>query len=241
MRWSAEVSEEHADEGFGPGTDLVFSMLAVLIVMLAALRITALLISGDTDLSYIQHEKTAFIFELRKACAEPEHATSVKAGGTTHIVTSDCDLQVVDNPQFQTLIFNESVLFDFDRAELHDQGAFVLKHVRDALSARQRDIFEIQILGNADSIGDPDRNFHLGYERAYAVFNLLTEENGSSRIDPLGTLVSLTTYGFYNPVARRGRPEFSLARLNAANADKAQQALNRRIELNIFYRKSEGH
>lgn len=236
MKKSAEIWDEFSDEGFGPGTDLVFSILAVLIVMLAVVRIPALLIAGETDLSYINREKTAFLDELYSACgASP---APVIPDGEIRITTGACDLRIQDTPETQTIIFNESVLFDFREAVLKPGGVEVLRLLRGAMSRRQGDMVEVQILGHTDNVGGEEQNLQLGYQRSLAVFNLLTNQD-DTRIDPLNVLVSLTTYGFYRPISRAGAT-YSEEQLQTANGDDQSRASNRRIELRITYRKAEG-
>ncbi|MEW5683952.1 MAG: OmpA family protein [Pseudomonadota bacterium] len=215
----------------------MFSVLAVLIVMLAALRTTALLLSGDTNLAFLHERKVALAAQIRAVCGAPASAEPFVVAGATEIKTARCDLRILDNPQFQTFVFNEGILFRPNEDRLNAKGVQVLSLVRRALGRQGSDIVEIQILGHTDTQGGEVRNFELGSARALAVFNLLTRP-GSDRIDPLSTLMSVTTYGYFDPVQRRNQPEFSSRALHEANATAAARTLNRRIELNVFFRKA---
>jgi hypothetical protein len=52
--------------------------------------------------------------------------------------------------------------------------------------------------------------------------------------------MSATSYGEYVPVVREPGKEFDLASLEAANDTPDRKAVNRRIELLLFYGRPEG-
>jgi OOP family OmpA-OmpF porin len=102
----------------------------------------------------------------------------------------------------------EKVLFDFDSAELHEEGMQLLDEIVEIAALCPS--VGVQVAGHTDSVGDKDYNIALGEKRAEAVVAYLVSKGIDE--DRL-TAVSL---GFSQPIAD--------------NATEEGRAKNRRIE-----------
>jgi outer membrane protein OmpA-like peptidoglycan-associated protein len=136
----------------------------------------------------------------------------------------------------QVLTFSDRILFPKNIADLNPQGMKVLSVVGRAIKNRHKAVKELQIQGHADP--DPTSRFSSNLElaalRAMSVFSFLQDSLG---IDPTHYLMSATSFGEYKPVGRTGdEPGYDAGVLRKANADSVQKAMNRRIEILLFYR-----
>ena len=102
----------------------------------------------------------------------------------------------------------ETVLFDFDRAGLHDAGRALLDEVVE-IAALCPDV-AVEVTGHTDAVGDKDYNVTLSEERAKAVVAYLVSKGvESERLSAVGL-------GFSQPIAD--------------NSTEEGRAQNRRIE-----------
>ncbi len=105
----------------------------------------------------------------------------------------------------------ERVLFDFDSAELHEEGKQLLDEIIE-IGASCPDV-DVVVAGHTDSVGDRDYNIELSQERAKAVVDYLVGKG----VEP-GRLTAVG-YGYSQPVAD-----------NSTDEGRAQ---NRRIEFRV--------
>lgn len=251
--WQDPVSDPN-DEGFGPATDLMVSLVAVLIVLMALLHIQAIEgikdretgptleqevvaeITKDIDAPYLLEAKETFSQALNRIC------------GLNGPLTFKTDIRCVaqGNDQFsaqdfvtkQVYSFGGGVLFTSADHELNDSGKEVLDWFRNVLAESAHHIEEIQILGHTDTvpIAGNDDNMNLGWRRARAVFDHLVQ---LPELDPRRMLISATSYGEFRPVDRDPKGSFSSQSLKIANVFSSQKDRNRRIEIAVIFRTVE--
>ena len=220
-------------EMFGPGTDLIVSLVAVLMIMFAVQDIVNFKqvrqnqvkimneiasIYNTTPLSMPEKEDTYFIF------TDPQQKNRIA-------IQNDATLQRIS--------FGSDILFDSGRAELKDKGKEILKKFSSVFENGKKLglIKEIQIQGHADS--DPlydykGGNLGLAADRAIAVF----EQFKSLNIDPEKYVMSITSFGEHMPVERQFEDiGYSSNMLQKHNSTEMQKSLNRRIEIVLNYRK----
>lgn len=243
MRSFAGLNE--ADPGFfGPGTDLVLSLVAVLVLVVFALNTDLLKLRSQRD------EQGLDIEAVREAQREVIDAIAqtfdaeVKspAPGTYEIQlgsSSGPDVVIKNEATLQRIRFGSHVLFDTDEYKLQPRGERILEGFARALSPHLNQIQEIHLEGHADTRKTTryESNLVLASWRAMEVFQFLQRRG----IDPTRHLMSATSFGEYDPVDRIGRASYNGTLLAAANDTKQERTLNRRIEVILVYtlRKSE--
>jgi OOP family OmpA-OmpF porin len=105
----------------------------------------------------------------------------------------------------------ERVLFDFDSAELHEEGKQLLDEIIE-IGENCPDV-DVVVAGHTDSVGDREYNIELSQQRAEAVVNYLVSKGvDGGRLTAIG-------YGYSQPVAD-----------NSTDEGRAQ---NRRIEFRV--------
>ena len=105
----------------------------------------------------------------------------------------------------------ERVLFDFDRAELHDEGRRLLDEIMN-IGESCPDI-KVWVTGHTDSVGDREYNIRLSQQRADVVVEYLVGKGmDRARLTAIG-------FGYSQPVAD--------------NATEEGRAKNRRIEFRV--------
>lgn len=101
-----------------------------------------------------------------------------------------------------------TVLFDFDSAEIHDEGKQLLDEIVEI--AKLCPHVGVEVSGHTDSVGDKDYNIKLGERRAEAVVAYLVSQGmDEDRLNAIGL-------GFSQPIAD--------------NSTEEGRAMNRRIE-----------
>ena len=105
----------------------------------------------------------------------------------------------------------ETVLFDFDSAEMHDEGRLLLDEIFE-IGERCPDV-GVQVTGHTDSVGDRQYNINLSQLRAEVVTDYLVRKG----VDP--DRLAAIGYGYSQPVAD--------------NSTEEGRARNRRIEFRI--------
>lgn len=91
---------------------------------------------------------------------------------------------------------NLSITFDFDKADVSDEGLEQIKELARALESPELAASRLMIEGHTDSKGEDDYNMNLSKRRAQAVVAVLTHryDISSARLDAVG-------YGEMRPVA----------------------------------------
>ncbi len=82
------------------------------------------------------------------------------------------------------IVFDDSILFDFDKFDLRPEGKEVIKKVVDVVD--KVNIKSIGVYGHTDSIGSDEYNQKLSENRANAVKNYAMELNVKSKINAKG-------------------------------------------------------
>jgi len=224
---------QNSTDMFGPGTDLIVSLVAVLMIMFALQDIVNFklvkqnqvkvmkeigAIYNSTPVPALEKEDTYFIFtDLQKE--------------NKIVIQNDATLQRIS--------FGSDILFDSGKAELKGKGKEILGKFSSVFNNRKklRLIKEIQIQGHADT--DPIYNYKggnlgLAADRAIAVFDHFQ----SLKIDPNAYVMSITSFGEHMPVEREYEDiEYNEIKLQKHNAAEKQKNLNRRIEIVLIYRK----
>ncbi|HHV58761.1 MAG TPA: OmpA family protein [Clostridiaceae bacterium] len=127
------------------------------------------------------------------------------------------------------IIINESLFFDFAKAEIKPVGFPLLLQLSLAFEELLDDnevknyIDAIVIEGHTDSIGDPESNRKLSAERAYNVVNKLMEFNPSLE-NKYGEYFAASGYSEFRPIA--------------SNDTESGRQQNRRIEISVVIKDS---
>jgi peptidoglycan-associated lipoprotein len=105
---------------------------------------------------------------------------------------------------YEVTLSDDAVKFGFDKADISPKAKEVLDNLVDQLKAENKNVY-IEIQGYTDSVGNPQYNMKLGFERAEAVRRYLSQEG-----IPLHRLNTIS-YGEANPVTdnktREGRSQ----------------------------------
>ena len=130
-------------------------------------------------------------------------------------VTYDLDLPVLSEEALtcqreanRRVEKGETVLFDFDSSEIHEEGQMLLDEIVE-IAALCPDV-PVEVSGHTDAIGDKDYNIDLSERRADAVVAYLVSKGmEENRLTAVGL-------GFSQPIAD--------------NSTEEGRAMNRRIE-----------
>lgn len=143
------------------------------------------------------------------------------------------DILIENGIPSQRMRFGSHILFEEDSVKLKPASKVLLTRLAQALGEQLDSIREIQIQGHADEQKTRQfrSNLDLAAHRAIKVFRFL-ETRG---LDPNRQLMSATTYGEYNPVARRQEKTFDSMKLKKHNESEEERRLNRRIEVIVEY------
>ena len=112
------------------------------------------------------------------------------------------------------MVFEGSVLFDFDKSELKPEGKEKLKAYREKVRAEMSSAATVAITGYTDSVGTDAYNQKLSVKRAESVRAYLISQG----VDP--TKLKTAGLGESNPIAD--------------NATAAGRAKNRRVEIEVI-------
>lgn len=102
---------------------------------------------------------------------------------------------------YETVLSNDQVRFDFEKAELNEGAQAALDEFAGPLKSQDQSIY-IEIQGHTDSSGEESYNLTLGEERAEAVRRYLNSKHGI----PLHRM-AVISYGESAPVADNGTRE----------------------------------
>lgn len=86
------------------------------------------------------------------------------------------EIEVRGNGDYSVYTVDETILFDFDKANIRDSGEDKLKEVITSVKKRHPD-GEIAVRGYTDATGSADYNKELAEERAEAVASFLKEDS----------------------------------------------------------------
>jgi outer membrane protein OmpA-like peptidoglycan-associated protein len=117
-------------------------------------------------------------------------------------------------PEVKVMVFKETVLFDFDTADLTPQGKEEVRAYREGARAELSRADKIRVTGHTDNVGSENYNKELSLRRATAVCNYLI----SMAVNPYKLEV-------------RGEGETKPVADNSTNGGRAK---NRRVEVEVI-------
>lgn len=240
------VSEDTG--GFGPITDLIISVVAVLIIMLAlfAERTKAMeteyqqlkdhSLKAANELLKIERSQKEIIRQL--ASKYNTQAREIQSN-VFEIQTpggKGAEIIVENDLSRQRITFGNQILFDVNSDFIKPAGSDVLRRVGEVIKHKIELIEEIQVQGHADNIQPATfkSNLDLAAARSIAVFRNLQYSAG---IDPASSLMSIASFGEFMPVQRKAGSSFSKSELNASNLNEYLRSRNRRIEIVLNFKK----
>lgn len=258
------MNQDESLIGFNFWPSFADTMLAFVIIFIMLFILALIGIAEETDEevpSWI-HEAQENVKEEIETNFEGEVAEVCDEKGASYHVIQEGGVErlgIFRSLQLQRITFRGSVLFPVDEYELSDEGRSALRTVGRALKNQIDAIDQIQIEGHTDNVPTAtyeEGNLELGARRAISVFRFLQEDE-ELNIDPTGQLMSVTSYGEYNPVERgrgnecdveqdrravqeqapTGQVEegYSIDSLQVHNETEEARAQNRRIELLLLY------
>jgi outer membrane protein OmpA-like peptidoglycan-associated protein len=224
------------DETVNPFTDLMPALVATLLLMLVVSRLFFVeVMGGNVDLRRVCAAKQQIVQALAASMLEKIDLSNERACRDIEIVLrgQGKSIRITNEPTSQRFSFEGDTIFEPNKAVLLVGGEAVLQNFRSSITSLQRAFEEVQILGHTDIDGDSRTNLTLGAQRALTVYDQMIGPQG---LDPVATLVSVSSFGFYDPVSRQPDSAFSLVALKAANASPLLKQRNRRIEILIKYK-----
>ncbi len=227
---SIDNNDEILDFNFWPTfADLMLALLLILIFFYAAVVSTEAIYARN-----VRALQMGLIIDIVKY-TKTESMTETASGA--YVLGKD--IVVLNEPTVQKISFTDNILFDVRDHHIHDRGKVTLRIVSEIIKIHLDSIREIQIQAHADiSPMLNDSNLNLGSRRANEVYEFLKNQGG---IDPATHLMSATSFGEFKPVNRLEEDSgYNRERLQKDNETSKQRALNRRIELLLFYKLSEG-
>ena len=114
---------------------------------------------------------------------------------------------------FVVTLTDDSVKFDFDKAQIKPDNKEVLDNLISTLKSEDKNVY-IEIQGHTDAVGPEEYNYKLGMERAESVRRYLSEAG-----IPLHR-ISVISYGEERPVAD--------------NHNKTRRSQNRRVVIQVL-------
>ena len=227
------MNDDLLDFNFWPSfADLMLSLVLVLVLIL--FLIAAVLAVG-VDIEPIRQKQGQLVTALARAYnVEPD--TVGRAIIVSLYGKQTRDILIYNDLDKQLLKFSDHVLFPADVALLSEKGRVLLFIVGNTIKNQLSSLKEIQIQGHADT----DRssrfpsNLELAAARAIEVFKFFQD---SIAIDPASCLMSATSFGEFKPSERIAEDStFDRSRLVESNMSDLLKAMNRRIEILLFYR-----
>lgn len=224
-------------ETFGPGTDLVVSLAAVLILMLAIN--TNAYKKKMLDLERVQENQKQLITGIAERYGTTPQSLNTELTRYRIMTSNDTTdyILVVNDVTLQRISFGGHILFKPNNHRLSEKGKKALTTVSNILKERLDPIKEILIQGHADILAPADSmyedNLELAAQRAMTVFKFFK----ISGIDPVRHIMSASSFGEYKPVQREYSDiNFNSEGLKKYNEKPEQRTLNRRIEIVLIYR-----
>ena len=141
---------------------------------------------------------------------------------TEATATKECDPQLFPDPEptaaaapvYQAVTLSASALFDFDSAQVKEEGLADLRALGDSIRAKGATVVDIDIIGHTDNVGPEDYNQQLSERRASAIRDYLVNQRN---VD--ASIIDVSGMGEASPVAD--------------NATAAGRAQNRRVEVRV--------
>jgi outer membrane protein OmpA-like peptidoglycan-associated protein len=164
---------------------------------------------GDADSESTSDEDAPPTSSLERT---GQHARSEVEIRVAEILT---DLEASAAPEGAVVEIEDTVLFDFDSADLRSQASDVLDELVELLDLL--DDAPAEVRGHTDDVGSDDYNLRLSRDRAQAVADYFTDNGISS------ARLSIEGLGASEPVADNANPDGS------DNPDG--RARNRRVEV----------
>jgi|CXWL01.1.fsa_nt_gi flagellar motor protein MotB len=214
------------DDPFGPGTDLVLSLAAVLLLLFG--------VFANRGIDMLEAKQNQM--RLISALAKNLNTRADETGPDQYRIAPDVEIDAItieNSGTLQRIRFGGSLLFDTNSVELKEGGHWALEAFYQALEPLLGEIEEIKIEGHAD-IRPPKNmsNLELAALRAIAVHQLLCRRG----VDPTGNLMSASSFGEFRPIQRKVGEPYDRAQLRRNNSTDQEMELNRRIEINLTYR-----
>lgn len=221
-----ESTEDALGFNFWPAfADLMLSIVLILVFFYVAIVAT-----GVVNMRNLRDNQLRLINDISEMTGKEK-----REGEAPDIYMVGKDIIIKNEPTIQKISFTDNVLFDTNRHVLKEQGKAMLRVVGTIIMKNLSSIREIQIQAHADIIPIAnDSNLRLGSRRANEVYEFLVNQVG---IDPACHLMSATSFGEFKPVNRSDEDsDYSVERLRKDNLTGWQRAMNRRIEVLLFYR-----
>ena len=165
-----------------------------------------------------QEQETMYLKDDDQVDRQTRNQTNWDDAGITAPIVSyeeitSKEIEVRSADSFSVYAVDETVLFDFDKAEIRDGGEEKLEEIVNSLEKRHPD-GEVAVKGYTDAVGPKDYNKDLAEERARAVADYI-RENGDVARDQISVLAK----GEKDPVA--------------TNETEAGRQKNRRVEIMV--------
>ena len=231
------MEENTLDFTFWPSfADLMLTL--VLILVIVVFIVIAVISAGTVDLSDVEGRQMEMIQAIAAQYGvKPEEQESGSFVIPIHLgKVNYTEILIQNEPTLQRFSFKDSILFEPEEYQLSKNGRETLLIVGNQIKTNLNNISEIQIQGHAD----PDRpslytsNLHLAAWRAMKVYRFFQEQ---IPIDPVAHLMSATSFGEFKPVQRAIQDSnYSIEKLKQHNRTNELKALNRRMEILLFYR-----
>ncbi len=227
-------------EFLGPGTDLVISLLGVLLMSIA---INAKIHENEQEyLVKIKEQQGEVIRSIANSFSRSKKSTNLFKIDTIQnnsfrikIDNSrNSDIVIENDITLQRISFGAQILFESKQSILKPEGKQAIYKVGSAIKSKLNYIEEIIIHGHTDSDGTTVKNLKLGAERGISVFSYLIER---VKINPSEHLMSITSFGEYKPVQRKEKDTtWNSQKTGDANDTEELKDKNRRIEIVLNYR-----
>lgn len=219
------------NELLGPGTDLIISLLGVLLMMIAVNK--AKQQAEELRIEQKQIELIDAIASIYRSKKELVSHDSMVFKKFIIPIKGNDSIIVVNELALQKFTFGGNFLFDPDKVDLKDSGKEIIDNVGKELKNKLLDISEIQIHGHADTSATKRyaSNIYLAFERANTVFRHFRD---SLPINPDVHMMSVASYGDAKPVGRSAN--WNRDSTNNYNATVDLRSSNRRIELLLTYK-----
>ena len=214
-------------------TDLMLSL--VLVVLIILFVISRMISTGTENLDKARKSQQEITTQIQSKINSKYKIAVISTNKNNIIPVKEkkADIYIIDKLDRQTITFSDKLLFDSGESTLKNEGYEILNIVGPVIGHNLKNISEIQIQGHADTVDTDDYNLSLAATRAMAVYKFLQVAVG---IDPAEYLMSASSFGKYKPVGREAGQEYSIDKLNQANATDDLKAQNRRIEIVLFYK-----
>ncbi len=214
-------------------------MLSVVLVFLIVMFLLFNIIGQEAfNIEYAQSKQSEFVKDLAgRFDSRPDSINQSLFIIMVKTLQGEDKISIYQEIDRLTLQFSGQILFKSLDHNISSSGREVLKTVGKVIRDHEREFTAIQIRGFADTNpivhGEYLSNLHLGSYRANEVFFFLKDSLG---INPVLHEMSATSYGEFYPVQRmKIKGPYSDSLLQIHNADSTMKALNRRIEIQLFF------